>query len=168
MVLEVSIAILIYIGRETIRSTLRDELLNGIKYKYDVNNTDGMVTFWDTIQSKLDCCGVDSQKDWYNITAWKDEIKVPKSCCKPSTIQSSIICREGDIREHGCYAKFRRYLIENLHYVAIVSVVFAFIQFFAVVASLLMICTVDYKKQYRPIPNPRTSTSTSYNRAPTL
>ncbi|XP_074605712.1 tetraspanin-36-like [Brevipalpus obovatus] len=165
MVLEVSAASFGYIGREKIRVTLRDELLLGIREKYDVNNTNGLVTFWDAIQENLDCCGVDSLRDWYNIKAWPSEKRVPQSCCKPSSIHSTnAFCKEGDIRENGCYPKLKVFLMENLHYVAIAGVVFAFIQFFTVVASLLMICTVDYKKQYKPVPNPRPT----YNRVPTL
>ncbi|XP_053211854.1 tetraspanin-9-like [Panonychus citri] len=165
MALEVVTATLGYVIRDSIRDTLQDELLVGIKSKYNLNDTNGLVSFWDTVQTNLDCCGVNSHKDWFQIDAWKTETKVPESCCNREINITNMYCAEGDLRDHGCYIKLKRALLENLHWVAITCVIFAFVQFFSVVSSLLMICTVDHRRNYRPVKNNRSPT---YNRVPTL
>ena len=175
MILEIICGTIGFFGREKIKETVRDELMLSVKEKYTVNDTNGIETFWDYMHFKFNCCGVDNYMDWYNIKAWPNSNQLPHSCCIPVSAElpatllikanETNLCPKNErIRKDGCYVKFRRWILENLHVIAITCVVFSFIQFFAIVASLLMIYTMDYKKNYRPMSNGRTT----YNRVPTL
>ena len=174
MILEIVCGIIGFFGRDKIKETIRDELMLSVKEKYDLNNTNGLETFWNHMHLQFNCCGVDNYKDWFNIKAFPDSKQVPKSCCiQASSLVITLLVKSNEtdlcpknemVRRDGCYVKFRRWILENLHIIAITFVVFSFIQFFAIVASLLMIYTMDYKKKYRPIHNNRTT----YNRVPSL
>ena len=39
-----------YFFRQTIKETLHQELIDGIKFRYNVNDTNGMQTTWDQVQ----------------------------------------------------------------------------------------------------------------------
>lgn len=64
MLLEIAAGTLGYVFRAHIRETLRSELLDGIKFKYDTNDTNGMLSTWDHMQQTFNCCGVDQYQDW--------------------------------------------------------------------------------------------------------
>ncbi|KAI1297161.1 Tetraspanin-9 [Halotydeus destructor] len=177
MLLQITAGTLGYVFRGHIKATLRRELVDGIKYKYDANDTNGMASTWNKLQETFNCCGVDEYQDWYNISAWPSEQWVPESCCLPantteSTDQSSETATCGRnpevdayrYRSHGCYNKFRHWIIEHLHIVGTTCIVFAFIQFFSIVSAALIVCTMDYKRR-----RPRAGSSRpTYNRVPTL
>lgn len=191
MLLEITAGTLGYFFRQTIKETLHQELIDGIKYRYNTNDTNGMQTTWDQVQRTFNCCGVDHYQDWYKIEAWPGNEWVPETCCSPlpspnitesadaaeasSTTEapknsSEPTCGRNPDKEssrfktHGCFKKIRHFILEHLHVVGLTCIVFAFIQFFSIVASLLIICTMDYRNG-----RPRKGSSRpTYNRVPTL
>jgi tetraspanin-9 len=190
MVLEITAGTLGYFFRHTIRDTLHTELIEGIRFRYSENDTNGMKVTWDQVQNAFNCCGVDHYQDWYNISAWEDKEWVPASCCgqvPPLNITDAAEASEtsssssgGNVTEpvcgrnpaeesvrfktNGCFKKIRHFILEHLHYVGLTCIVFAFIQFFSIVAALLVVCTMDYKRS-----RPRKGSSRpTYNRVPTL
>lgn len=40
---------------------------------------------WDTIQRKLQCCGIDGPRNWYDINNGTAD-GIPASCCRPQYI----------------------------------------------------------------------------------
>ena len=181
MLLEVTAGTLGYFFRAQIRETLHQELVDGIKNKYSENDTFGMHSTWDHVQTHFNCCGVDTYQDWYHISAWKEEERVPETCCvsvngTSETLfdldekNSTEICGRDVARDlprfrtHGCFKKIRHWILEHLHVVGLTCIIFAFIQFFSIVAALLVVCTMDYKRT-----RPRKGNSRpTYNRVPTL
>ena len=191
MILEIGAGTLAFTFRRTFSETLKQELLDGIEKRYLLNDSNGMKATWDQIQTRFDCCGVNNYTDWYKISAWPEEEWVPDSCCIPfvnKTFIDDIIDSENDnnndvddvsqrqcgrnsddvfrYRKHGCFLKIRGFVIKNLHIVGMSSIVAAFVQFFVIVGALLIVCTMDYKKQSRPIFNH--NNRPTYNRVPTL
>ncbi|RWS25080.1 tetraspanin-9-like protein [Leptotrombidium deliense] len=172
LLLQIIAGILGFVFRQSIRDTLKEELIDGIKSHYN-NESNGLVTAWDQVQGSLHCCGVNSYKDWYKSNAWPNEDWVPASCCivNNTISDSDYICGRNLkvelplIKTTGCYSRIKRWLLDNLHFIGIACVVFAFVQFFSIVSSLIVICTMDYKRQYRPANGDYRST---YNRVPTL
>lgn len=184
MVLEITAGTLGYVFRHTIKETLHGELMDGIKGRYSDNDTNGMKVTWDQVQSSFNCCGVDHYQDWYHIKAWPENEWVPESCCleaAPLNLTEAVdvaenkngteaVCgrnpdqESGRFKTNGCFKKIRHWILEHLHYVGLTCIVFAFIQFFSIVAALLVVCTMDYKRS-----RPRKGSSRpTYNRVPTL
>ena len=155
MVSEIMIGTYGFFIRGYIRSTLKTELISGVQNKYATNDTSGLIEFWDTVQTKFDCCGIESHKDWYNIAAWPQEARVPSSCCTPiadKTYSSHAVCPSGNrLRHDGCFIRIQKWILEHLFVLAIGCVLFSFVQFFAIASSLLIICTMDFRKQYCPV-----------------
>lgn len=158
MVVEIVIGVLCFLYQSQISATLQTELLNGIQHRYSVNNTNGISSTWDHIQSGFHCCGVNNYTDWYKIQAWPEQSQVPVSCCKqfnstaedlfmPSTCSLNTELDVENVWKHGCYQKIRYYLLTNIHGVGITSIVFAFVQFMVLVCAFLVVYTMDYKKE---------------------
>jgi hypothetical protein len=185
MLLEVAAGTLGFVFRSGIKSTLRQELMAGVRERYALDDNNGLLSTWDQIQVKFNCCGVDEHSDWYKIKAWPDEEWVPESCCIPSNGSETLhqiydedsnrtstdICgrdmkRDASrIKTSGCFNKIRFWVLEHLHLVGLTCIIFAFIQFFAIVSALLVVCTMDFKKRFRPRNG---SCRPTYNRVPTL
>lgn len=184
MLLEITAGVLGYVFRQEIKATLHSELMDGIKFKYDPNNTtNGISVTWDHVQRAFNCCGVDHYQDWYKISAWPEKDYVPSSCCvdippvngtegsttTPAPGEEPYVCGrdpEKDLprfRSNGCFKRIRHWILEHLHIVGLTCIIFAFIQFFSIVAALLVVCTMDYKRGRRG-----RKASPSYNRVPTL
>ena len=179
MILEITAGTLGYFFRHNIKETLHQELLDGVKNKYFLNNTNGIASTWNQVQESFNCCGVDHYQDWHHISAWPDEEWVPESCCMPLNTTELIEVKENNettvcgrdpnrdtprYKTAGCFKKIRHWILEHLHIVGITCIVFAFIQFFSIVAALLVVCTMDYKRG-----RPRKGSSRpTYNRVPTV
>ena len=193
MLLEITAGALGYFFRHSIRDTLHTELMDGLKYRYSLNDTNGMKVTWDQVQRTFNCCGVDNYEDWYHISAWPDNKWVPDSCCAEAAAlnlteaadaaetgggvsdagnsnKTEAVCgrdpdkESGRYKSSGCFKRIRHWILEHLHYVGLTCIVFAFIQFFSIVAALLVICTMDFKRG-----RPRKGSSRpTYNRVPTL
>jgi len=203
MILEIGVGTIAFAFRRTFGDTFRQELLDGIKQRYVLDDRNCMTATWDQIQMRFECCGVSNNTDWYKIKAWPEQDWVPQSCCISTPIHDTnnetssvttlasfaneIIADEeieelhsstnghscgrspDDViryRRHGCFTKIRSFVLKNLHIVGITSIAAAFIQFFVIVGALLIVCTMDYKKQNRPIMNH--NSCPTYNRVPTL
>ncbi|KAI7690392.1 Tetraspanin-9, partial [Sarcoptes scabiei] len=179
MVVEIITGVVCFVYQTKISQTLQNELLNGIQHRFSLNDTNGVHSTWDQIQSRFECCGVYNYTDWYNIDAWPNENRVPTSCCRSSlneTVEHSLEnCGfEADKHtmnywKHGCYQKIHYYLLSNIHGVGIVSILFAFIQFTALVSAFLIVFTMNYKKEKRKQKQKRSQKNRSaYNRIRTF
>lgn len=70
------------------------DVKDGIVQHYNASDRGGMVSpsvsaIWDKVQNELQCCGVNSYEDWYNINDWEDKKWVPQSCCRTRHTMSS-------------------------------------------------------------------------------
>lgn len=140
--LEVTVGTLAFVYRESLTDTLRKQFTVGIQKNYQQPGEQGFTVTWDHIQTELKCCGVVESSDWYKIDAWPKEDRVPDSCCHNSTYEHDCGKNLKNIYEKGCFEKIRVWVIEQLHVVGIIVLVFAFIQLFGLVASMLIYCTL--------------------------
>ena len=92
------------------------------------------------------------------------------SAASTSNINDTQICGRDAVRDeprfkkHGCFKKIRHWILEHLHVVGITCIIFAFIQFFSIVAALLVVCTMDYRRG-----RPRKGSSRpTYDRVPQM
>jgi len=148
--LEVTVGTLAFVYRESLADTLKAQFSKGIEKNYMQPNEEGFTLAWDHIQRELKCCGVTEPADWYKIDAWSNDERVPDSCCR------SIVANKTDcgvdvspisIYEKGCYDKLHVWVIERLHVVGIIILVFAFVQLFGLVASMLIYCTLKQRRK---------------------
>jgi tetraspanin-9 len=74
----------------------------GIEKHYNASDRGGLITpsvsaIWDKIQTELQCCGVNSYEDWYDIGSWPGKRWVPQSCCRPKyNMTTELIEGSGD------------------------------------------------------------------------
>ncbi len=193
MVVEILLGAVCFAFQTQLGATLQSELLDGIHHRYQAaamegngssssssGGEQGFRSTWDHLQTHFRCCGVNNYTDWYHIAAWPDKQRVPDSCCRPlplaenstevcglqsPTINSTLLWR------HGCLAKVRHYLLANIHGVGITSILFAFLQFVALVCAFLLLYTVDYKKDRRKrkaLSISASSSRSTYNRIRTM
>ncbi|OTF82434.1 Tetraspanin-like protein [Euroglyphus maynei] len=173
MIVEILVGLICFIFQSQLSQTLQSELLSGIQERYSFNDTNGIQSTWDHIQSNFHCCGVNNYTDWYQINAWPDKLRVPNSCCRPINDSSTIIdddCgydAESDLKhiwKFGCLQKIHHYLLTNIHGVGITSIIFAFIQFMALVCAFLVVFTMGYKKDKRKQRYITATNRSAYNR----
>ncbi|XP_015912457.1 tetraspanin-4 [Parasteatoda tepidariorum] len=150
LLLEFTAGTLGFIYRKHIGEALQEELLIGIHDRYAIDNHNGLKETWDHIQTQFRCCGVRNYRDWHQISAWPDKEWVPSSCCLPkfSNISS---CGEMEevsyIYSSGCYPRLHVWLMERMHIVGIISMVFAFIQLFGIISALIIVCSMNPKRR---------------------
>ena len=137
-------AILGFIFYNNIKSHFQEFLRNDLdswSNKDEGENADW--NFLITVQSRLECCGVESNTDWLNAKEWKsnqedpilNQKKVPSSCCgannkDPCYLPNTKSLTEMETNqfvaknEKGCYYK----LIHGAHIVGEISIAVFFIQ----------------------------------------
>ncbi|GAB6033175.1 hypothetical protein CHUAL_012781 [Chamberlinius hualienensis] len=149
--LEVTVGSLAFVYRENLTDELRRELTRGIQVNYGHADEQGFTAAWDHIQTELECCGVSGPKDWYYISAWEKMERLPDSCCKDIAETNRTGCgfniTSASNYDKGCFDKVHVWVIERLHLIGIVVLVFAFIQLFGLVASMLIYCTIRQRKR---------------------
>lgn len=84
---EFIVGALVFVFRSGISRALTMDIKDGIVKHYNTTDRGGMVSpsvsaIWDKVQVDLQCCGVNSYEDWYEIDDWKNKNWVPKSCCR--------------------------------------------------------------------------------------
>jgi len=161
---EVACGVLGFLFSETISSTLRQELLSGIRNHYNVSGQDeGLTLAWERVHYQFNCCGVSSYEDWYNISAWPSQNFVPHSCCIPEfqhyqSCGTQIPEEISMFTQKGCYQQVETWFQDRLHFVGIVAFIVAFLQLFGLVSSMVLCCTVRQRsgfKTYKAEVSPR-------------
>ena len=125
VIAEFGIAIAILIlkvdAEEAISSAMNDSL-DYYKVKTEVTSS------WDSIQTDLKCCGVDTYTDWKNTTFNHPvnftKYDVPDSCCIDGQTQGcgkdqldTNTHKNGTIYEKGCLKTFEDYIEDNAYIV---------------------------------------------------
>ncbi|GAB1605305.1 tetraspanin-7-like [Argonauta hians] len=107
---------------------------------YDDQITDTSSNAIDGLQKNLDCCGINSYKDWLN-TKWSEanQNAVPVSCCRNPDKCDNQIPRgnTSDIFEQGCYRKVVDFMNGNL---GLIGGVILGISFFQLLGAILACC----------------------------
>lgn len=146
LMVELGVAITILMFKDDALVILKDQLRKTVdNYKRE----EGATNAWDAMQTKLHCCGIDSYKDWANLTMI-DNDSVPESCC----INMEKGCGEGAITkpdtlyQQGCLDKLKDIVVENAVVVGAVGVGVALIQLVGVCLSCGLAKKMNDLKQY--------------------
>jgi len=145
--IEFAFATCIFVYREDITFTLKEGLLEGIEKDFE---DPGVKEMWTTVQTELECCGVNSFEDWYNISSWPDKKMVPSSCCQAKYRNSTRDCggegKQDLWFQDGCSDKLQMWLVNQLHIVGIIGLIISFKQLFGLISAMLLFCTVRHKR----------------------
>lgn len=160
---QVAIGVWVRANEQRFTKVVTDSLTNSIKKDYGTNGTEDKETAaFDTIQSKLKCCGSVGPNDWkeshFNgankigvTTPTSSEYNVPKSCCKEpgcnTKLDSGVVVTPESAEAHeiyaeGCSKKILK-LVEEYN-IEIIGALLAIllIQVLAMILSMILCCTV--------------------------
>uniref|UniRef100_A0A2S2QQ20 Tetraspanin n=1 Tax=Sipha flava TaxID=143950 RepID=A0A2S2QQ20_9HEMI len=138
LLMEVFLAIMSSISKDNFNNNLRFSLKTSMgKYSFEENDRQS----WAVVQRKLECCGVDTPRDWSIIFP---ENLVPVTCCQNLPIEVGALCRnlfdDRIIYQKGCYNILNSRVRNRLTIVMYIALAFALLQFIGVVLS----CSYTY------------------------
>ncbi|XP_050429044.1 tetraspanin-9-like [Adelges cooleyi] len=133
LVIEVILAISSSVSKENFNNDLRHNLKSSMG-KYSFEDTDRQS--WATLQRKLECCGVDTPRDWVIIFP---ENQVPVSCCQNLPDESGALCRnlfdERIIYQKGCYNVLSDRVKSRMTTMLYIALAFSLLQVVGVILS---------------------------------
>ncbi|XP_053672485.1 tetraspanin-9 [Anopheles nili] len=172
-----------FVFRGGIGRMLTQELKYGIEKHYNVSDRGGLLTpsvgsIWDKLQVDLQCCGVSSYEDWYDISAWPGERWVPASCCRTQYGSifaegsgdelSNVDCQKAGnpalLWDKSCGQILQMWFVQRLHVVGTVGLVIGFLQLFGLITSMLLFCTVKHKRSSKTYKSYSPTVDTTLNR----
>ncbi|XP_046369144.1 tetraspanin-4-like isoform X2 [Haliotis rufescens] len=147
--LEITAGTLGFVKKAEVQMMIKKELLASIRHDYTPvmqnPNTEGWMEVIDSLQTDLQCCGVDNFTDWYRIKAWPDAMRVPDSCC----LHPVEFCGKLDKSfwfERGCLGEIEYWFVRNMYILGVVGITVGVIQILAMVASVVLFCYLRSKK----------------------
>lgn len=117
---EVTLAILLFVYEQQLNKHVLKGLDDSIK-RYEKDNSTKAA--WDSIQTYLQCCGVNGTSDW----------KIPPPSC-PS---------DGTTHVEGCYRKAEQWFHSNFLYIGIITIFVCVIQVLGMSFALTLHCQID-------------------------
>jgi len=116
------------IYRKKIERGLRIELKMGIQEHYNKTGQEGLTDFWDTVQTKHTCCGVDGATDWLTV-----DFGIPSSCINQTS---------GYPFKDGCWNTIQDWVKRNLAPIIVISVLIILLQILGLLFSIGLYCSV--------------------------
>ncbi|XP_059060694.1 CD63 antigen-like [Achroia grisella] len=156
LILELAAAIAAYSLRSQIGDMLDDKLTLSIPYYYE---SDEVQDSFDFIQSRLNCCGVDSYLDWGDVESPAgvsgikiDNMTVPNSCC--AMTRTELV---GDLEVEQCTKLYANGCLPRVYYLIYQSagllgagaMTIALIQFIGIVFSFSLARSIRRAKSER-------------------
>lgn len=151
--LEIGAGVLGFMHKDELRSMIEKDLLSSIRWNYrtsevvvddssrqPVYQTSDPEEWWlvmDALQAELHCCGAHNYTDWFNISAWPKEQRVPDSCCK----QPRDGCGQLEPRfwfERGCMSEIDYWFVKNMYILGVLGITIAVLQILSMVAALVL------------------------------
>eukprot|EP00092_Neocalanus_flemingeri_P006561 GFUD01007072.1.p1 GENE.GFUD01007072.1~~GFUD01007072.1.p1 ORF type:complete len:242 (-),score=46.55 GFUD01007072.1:125-850(-) len=119
---QIGAAIAAFVLKGDLKTVITKNMENGLK-NFDVEGFEGMTLTWDLVQKELKCCGVESFKDWKDVTTFSDG-GVPDSCCVAGQVEG---CGKAPLDptkvfSHGCFNLFSDEFVSNISIVGAVAV----------------------------------------------
>lgn len=141
-VLEVAAAISAFALRGQVEEMVR-RTINQSMASY--NGNPNVAQSVDFMQQVLECCGVESYKDWEfflpNVT---ESIELPESCCQRSTLEESCIPFE-----YGCYPRLQWVVAQSAALIATGATTVAFVQILGSICAFMLARTIRRTKSLR-------------------
>lgn len=141
-ILEVAAAISAFALRgqveEMVRRTINESMAN-------YNDNPNVAQSVDFMQQVLECCGVDSYKDWEAFLPNATGIEVPQSCCAASTADEPCVTTF----EYGCYSKLQWVVSQSAALIATGATTVAFVQILGSICAFMLARTIRRTKSLR-------------------
>lgn len=129
-------AILGFVFREKVASTMRQEMISSIRL---YGNRKYVTQAWDETQDRLRCCGVDYYRDWKG--------KVPESCCQEIYGGQKKPCVSfpnlDNIYNNGCYNVTATLLQKYTAIISGTGVGVGFVMIFALIFSCILFVMIE-------------------------
>jgi len=107
---------------------------------------------WDSIQAQLKCCGVDSYKDWANVTL-ADGGEVPASCCMEQ--QNVELCEKSPDQfldgMDGCFTLLKDTLEKNKSSIGIGTASIVVFMFANLLAIFMYVACIQDRRNYQTL-----------------
>jgi len=107
----IGVAVTVYIFKDDARKLISANMKDGMQ-NYNKTGSRGVTDTWDIMQSDFKCCGVDSYKEWFNVTLFSNG-DVPDSCCKEIVDGCGKGASPDKIYVTGCLASFENFITGN-------------------------------------------------------
>ncbi|XP_025728169.1 leukocyte surface antigen CD53 isoform X1 [Callorhinus ursinus] len=120
---EVTLAILLFVYEQKLNNYVSESLTDSIQRYHTDNSTKAA---WDSIQSFLQCCGINGTNDWAGHP--------PASCPSDPQVQ-------------GCYAKAKLWFHSNFLHIGIITICVCVIQVLGMSFALTLNCQIDKTSQ---------------------
>ncbi|XP_012277952.1 CD151 antigen [Orussus abietinus] len=129
-VIELAVGIAAAVFKNDFSMVMKDSLKMSMK-----NYTQADQMAWDNVQTKLECCGVESWKDWIEAGVI-DSRRLPNSCCKD--LPQGQWCSGASVNEKGCFEKLEMRVQDGAKVLIGVGIGIAFVE----VAGIVLACCV--------------------------
>ncbi|XP_030274173.1 leukocyte surface antigen CD53 [Sparus aurata] len=131
MLVELTAACLLLVYEGAIAELVKDDLVKGLqKAKEKPGNSTDVMSEWDLVQEKLNCCGVT------NVTDWGD--KVPASCCSPPCGTP-----HAHYKEKGCLVTLKNLFEENFLTTGISVIVLCIVEVLGMCFAMTLFCHIS-------------------------
>ncbi|XP_033225415.1 CD63 antigen-like [Belonocnema kinseyi] len=135
LIIELAVGIAAAVFRNDFSNALMTSLQDSMKA-----NTQTDKDAWNALQSRLECCGVESSKDWGKYSPGTE---LPYSCCKDSGPKDSCETYEvSKIHETGCFAALEIRVKSGATALIGVGIGIAFIEIAGIVLACLLASSI--------------------------
>ncbi|RWS04749.1 UHRF1-binding protein 1-like protein, partial [Dinothrombium tinctorium] len=146
LIVELIIGGVIIAFKNEVRAAVKTALTKLMDQYHPQEHNDTVSTVIDELQQRQHCCGVESYKDWYNVTSWKHNMSVPSSCCKNSTESQNSDCAPQNAYTEGCLDVIESIIKEAFGPLGGVAITIAIVQLLGVIFACCLAYAV--KKEF--------------------
>ncbi|XP_066248864.1 CD82 antigen-like [Euwallacea similis] len=165
IVVEVASGIWIWVNREPLSEFTRTNVKDTVQESYDKNKS--IKEIFDTIQSKMQCCGADSPIDWsrnkdinLGVVSKPTKYTIPLSCCRESIVESQCLKATTDIKmgekpdfniiyDKGCYILIKEKVMSSLPIILAVFGSIVGIKILGLLIGLILAFSMNRSDRYK-------------------
>lgn len=166
IVVEVASGVWIWVNRENLDEFTHSSIKHTVQEVYDKDKK--IQEIFDTIQTKMECCGADSPTDWsrnkdinLGIIAKPTIYNIPSSCCRPSIAESHQChlvtqnIKMGDklnynvIYEKGCYILIKEQILNSLTIIFSVFGSILGVKVLGLLIGLILVFSMNRTNRYK-------------------
>ncbi|XP_011312680.1 CD63 antigen [Fopius arisanus] len=130
-IIELSVGIAAAVFRSNFSDVMKESLRYSMK-NYSQSESDKMA--WDDVQTKLKCCGVESEKDWIEAGVLQPGV-LPSSCCTNGDTGNQCLESNVEVYRDGCYLQLKMRVENNARILIGVGIGIAFIELAGIVLA---------------------------------
>ncbi|XP_060635533.2 tetraspanin-7-like [Anolis sagrei] len=127
------------------RKDIAEGFQNGLwEAIHSYTEDEGKAEVLDAIQRSLNCCGVESYRDWF-FSPWSMEKptpnnSVPMSCCRArkGCLHSPLPSDAWGVNRDGCFSKVSHFVSDNMFYIATAGLGVAIMQVVGIILTGLL------------------------------